>query len=128
MRFKKGFISLEAMIYVLICLIVLSILFLIINKNKYFSDDNNIKIYQSYDQLRYSLVKYSKVTKYTNEEITFNNEYHLKISDNKIFEYPGYLLYFDNINKPQFIYNNHNLILEFTYKDKLFKQVIFIEK
>lgn len=125
---KKGFISIEAIMYVIICMVVLSILFLAINNNKYFKDENNVKIYQSFDQLRYSLVKYSSISKYSENEVVFNNEYHLKIGDNKIYEYPGYLLYFDSIINSKFIKNNNILKLEFEYQNQLFSQVIFIEK
>ncbi|MDR1782454.1 MAG: hypothetical protein LBR40_05625 [Bacilli bacterium] len=117
------------MVYYIIILIILASLFsLLLLRTSHYQNNDSIKIYQSYDILRNSLIKYKEVTRFLDNEVELNNYVVIKIKDNQVYEYPGYMPYFQNIEQASFIYENKTLYLSFNYQKNYYKQVIFYDK
>ncbi|MDR3215304.1 MAG: hypothetical protein LBT75_03380 [Bacilli bacterium] len=125
---KKGFLSIELILYFII-LVILAIIFTnLLMRSTYYHHNENIKIYQSYDILRNSLIKYKEISTFSEKEVIFGDYVKIKINDNKIYEYPGYMPYFQDINNAKFIFQNKTLFLFFIYNNQSYQQVIFYEK
>jgi hypothetical protein len=125
---RKGFITIEMVYYIIILIILASLFSLLLLRTSHYQNNDSIKIYQSYDILRNSLIKYKEVTRFLDNEVELNNYVVIKIKDNQVYEYPGYMPYFQNIEQASFIYENKTLYLSFNYQKNYYKQVIFYDK
>lgn len=125
---KKGFISLELVQYIIITLLLAIFLSFIINLNINFKTNDEMKLYQSFDMLRKSLIKYQTISEYHTDLIVFDDQVKIKIQDKQIFETPGYMPYFQEIEDAVFEYKNNILSLNFTYNKESFQQIIFYDK
>lgn len=125
---KKGFISLELIQYIIITLLLAIFLNFIISLNINFKTNDELKLYQSYDMLRKTLIKYQSISEFNKNLIVFDDQVKIKIQDNQIYETPGYMPYFQDISNASFIFQNNILSLKFTYNKVEYQQVIFYDK
>lgn len=125
---NKGFITIEAIFYTVITLILTIILTTIILNNTKYSNNKNIKIYQSFDIMRKTLLKYRDVTTFNQKELIFDDKTKIRINNNEVYETPGYMPYFQKIKNAKFIYRSKQLILSLTYNKIKYEQVIFYDK
>lgn len=117
------------MIYYFIILLIMALLFTtLLLRSASYKGNEVIKIYQSYDILRNSLLKYRTITNFSSAQVEFNDYVLIKIKDNQVYEYPGYMPYFQKLNNAVFVYHQKTLFLEFYYQGIKYKQVIFYEK
>ena len=125
---KKGFLTIEMIFYFVIATILVLLLTTIIIRTSSYQNNEKIKIYQSLDILKKSLIKYRQVSKFSPNEVEFAGYIKLKMRGNDLYETPGYLPYLQGIEKPKFTYQNNILELSFTYQNEKYSQIIFYDK
>ena len=126
---KKGFITIEYIMYFVIMMILCLILSLIIKNNVVYQKNEEIKIYQGIETLKKNLIKYRYADTIKNNELTFDNgSRKIRVDKKQIYETPGYMPFLQNIEKVRFTYNKNEIILKFIYKNKEFSAVIFYDK
>lgn len=125
---KKGNLSIEAIFYIIILLIMCIMLNSLLIKNTSINRNTRIPIYQGINVLRQSIIKYDRITMFKSNEIEFADHVRIKIDNKKIYETPGYMPYFENVEKPKFIKNHNKVILAFKYKKQDYKEIIFYDK
>lgn len=115
-------------IYFIIVLILILIYSAIVLRTTLIKKNDDIKIYQSINILRNSIMINKEIIKFDSYNIEFDNDVALRIKDNQIYEYPGYMPYLTGISKAKFIYNGYSLTLSFSYRNKEYNKVIFYDK
>lgn len=88
----------------------------------------NVKVYQSINLLKNSLIRYDKISSFSKDEIILNDYVKIRIKDNQIYETPGYMPYLQGIENAKFKYVNKKLILSFTFLKNKYESVIFYDK
>ncbi|MDH6603074.1 hypothetical protein OKW23_000202 [Bacilli bacterium PM5-9] len=125
---KKGFMAIEMLIYFILATLLILIFSTILLRSVNYKNNDSIKVYQSLDILRKSLIKYQNVTNFKSNEIEFADHVRVKIEKNQVYETPGYMPYLQKIKNGRFIFDGKNLEIEFSYKDNFYKQIIFYDK
>lgn len=125
---KKGFIALEAVFYIIIAIIMLMMVNTLILKISVFQPNQNIKVYQSLNLLKNSLIRYDRITKFSSKEIELNDYVKVKIKDDQLYETPGFMPYLQGISNAKYTYEHKQLFLSFTYQNQKYKSIIFYDK
>ena len=125
---KKGFMAVEMLMYFIVALMLIIIFSTILVRSVHYQNNESIKIYQSLDILRTSLVKYQKITSLTKDYVEFINSTRINLDVDQVYETPGYMPYLQGIENPTFKFDGSNLELVFTYKNKRYQQIIFYVK
>lgn len=125
---QKGFITLEAIFYIIISLIMLLMINTLTLQIINYQPNHNIKVFQSLNMLKQSLIRYKEISSYSKKEIILNDYVKIRIKDNQIYETPGYMPYLQGLTNARFIYKNKKLSLRFVYKNKKYESVIFYDK
>ncbi|MDF9866852.1 hypothetical protein OKW22_000407 [Bacilli bacterium PM5-3] len=120
--------AIEMLIYFILATLLILIFSTILLRSVNYKNNDSIKVYQSLDILRKSLIKYQNVTNFKSNEIEFADYVRVKIEKNQVYETPGYMPYLQEIKNGRFIFDGKNLEIEFSYKDNFYKQIIFYDK
>lgn len=125
---QKGFISIELLYYLCICLLVLMLVNIQMKTLIKYDVNDHLKINQSFNILRSSLVKYQNVNVVNKQELMFDDETKIKIVNNQVYETPGFMPYFQDIKQAFFTLQDNIIFLQFYYLDKKYHQAIFYVK
>lgn len=125
---RKGFITLEAIFYIITSFFILIMINAATMYIANFKPNYRVKVYQSINQLKKSLIKYDKINKFSNNEIILNDYVKIKINKDQIYETPGYMPYLQGIENAKFTYKNKKLILNFDYLNEKYESIIFYDK
>lgn len=125
---KKGFISIELLYYLIICLLVLMLLNMQMKTLINYDVNDHLKINQSFNTLRTSLLKYKTVLSIKDNELLLDDEIKVRIMNNQVYETPGFMPYFQDIKQAKFTLRNDIIFLKFKYLDKTYEQAIFYVK
>ena len=125
---RKGFLTIEMIFYFIIATILILLLTTIIIRTSNYQSNEKIKIYQSLDLLKKSLVKYQRISSFNSNEVEFAGYVRLKIKEDQLYETPGFMPYLQGIKNGKFIYQNQVLELKFSYHNQNYSHIIFYDK
>lgn len=125
---KKGFITLELIIYVIISLLLLSFISMlfVFNSKIVFKHEHNFNI--AIEKLKQSIIIFKSPSKFSESEIEFNVSTKIMLKDNSLYETPGYLVYIKEIENYRFEYRNGIILLKCKYYGKNYSIIVFYDK
>ena len=125
---KKGFTTIELLVYLVVCSILVQILNIVIKQSTYLSNDNDIYILQSVSVLQHDLVKYKDIKTCSDNLILFDDDVKIQVKDQMVYQTPGFMPYLQNVDKLKFKCLPKSIKVNFYYHEKEYDLLVFISK